>query len=286
MQTPRPLCRRDFARLTVAGLAGAALGLTGCAASPPPAAARRRIPVGVQLYSVRENCRTDFPGTLAAIAAMGYAAVEFAGYWGYSAKAIRGILDDHGLVACGSHTPHELVQPDRLAATIEFNQILGNPNIIVPDMSGATREFWLDRAQEFNQLAGQLAPLGLAIGYHSHWHDFHPVEGGGLPWEIFGTGTQAEVILQLDTSNCRDGGADPLTELKRFPGRTRSIHLKPNGGGPEAVIGEDAIDWRDIFAWCETEGGTRWYVMEHETSRDPLGTMRRTFAAMRAFGKV
>jgi sugar phosphate isomerase/epimerase len=94
------------------------------------------------------------------------------------------------------------------------------------------------------------------------------------------------VILQLDTSNCCDGGADPLTELKKVPGRTRSIHIKPNGAGPEAVIGEDKIDWADIFAWCETSGGTQWYVMEHETSSDPVGTMARTFAALKKFGKV
>jgi sugar phosphate isomerase/epimerase len=195
------------------------------------------------------------------------------------------MLDDNGLVACGSHTPSEMVQPGKLQATIEFNQIIGNKFIIVPDMTGKTRRAWLDKAKEFNDLAAQLKPPGLSIGYHSHFHDFHPVEGE-LPWEIFGAHTGPEVILQLDTSNCCDGGADPLTELKKFPGRTRSIHIKPNGGGAEAVIGEDKIDWPAIFKFCETQGGTRWYVMEHETSQQPLETMRRTFAALKKFGKV
>jgi sugar phosphate isomerase/epimerase len=94
------------------------------------------------------------------------------------------------------------------------------------------------------------------------------------------------VILQLDTSNCRDGGADPLTELEKFPGRTRSIHIKPSGGGPESVIGEDKLDWPAIFEFCETKGGTQWYVMEHETSQQPMETMRRTFEALKKFGKV
>lgn len=284
MKSSNELRRREFLQLSALGLAGVSLGLAGCA-STQCSAAKKQIPVGVQLYSVRENCKTDFPGTLAAIAKMGYAGVEFAGYWGYSAKDIRKLLDDHGIVACGSHTPHELVQPDKLAATIEFNQAIGNHFIIVPDMSGKTRQFWLDRAKEFNGIADQLQPLGLSIGYHSHWHDFHPVEGE-MPWDIFGANTQSDVILQLDTSNCCDGGGDPLTELKKVPGRTRSIHLKPNGAGPEAVIGEDKIDWVDIFAWCETSGGTQWYVMEHETSSDPMGTMARTFAALKKFGKV
>jgi len=276
------LHRREFLKLSALGVAGASLGLAGCATT---STARKKIPVGVQLYSVRENCKTDFPGTIAAIAQMDYAAVEFAGYWNYSAPEIRKMLDDNGLIACGSHTPYENVQPDKLPATMEFNQTLGNHFIIVPDMSGSSRKFWLDRAQQFNGLADQLQPHGLSIGYHSHFHDFHPV-AGEMPWEIFGEHTNPKVILQLDISNCCDGGADPLTELKKFPGRTRSIHIKPSGGGNEAVIGEDKIDWPPIFEFCETRGGTKWFVMEHETSKQPLETMRRTFAALKNFGLV
>ncbi len=279
------LDRRQFIQLSALGAAGAALGLAGCASNRPGAGATKKIPVGVQLYSVREDCRKDFPGTLAALGQMGYAGVEFAGYWNRSAGAIKKMLDDNGLVACGSHTPFEMVQAGKLAATIEFNQTIGNKFIIVPDMTGATRQAWLEKAKLFNELAAQLQPLGLSIGYHSHYHDFHDVDGG-RPWEIFGENTTADVILQLDTSNACDGGADPLTELKRFPGRTRSIHIKPNGAGPEAVIGEDKIDWPAIFAYCETAGGTRWYVVEHESSRQPLQAVQRTFTALRNFGKV
>jgi sugar phosphate isomerase/epimerase len=281
--TPKKLLpRRDFLKL--AGLTGTAFGLSlaGCATEK---SARKKIPVGVQLYSVRESCKTDFPGTIANIAKMGYNGVEFAGYRNYSAAEIRKWLDADGIVACGSHTPYEMVRPDKLPATIEFNQTIGNRFIIVPDMTAKTQAAWIDRAKEFSDLAAQLKPLGLSIGYHSHWHDFHPVEGM-LPWDIFGEHTSAEVILQLDTSNCVDGGADPLTELKKFPGRTRSIHIKPNGGGPEAVIGEDKIDWNDVFNWGETEGGTQWYVMEHESSVNPMGTMARTMAALKKFGKA
>ena len=107
-----------------------------------------------------------------------------------------------------------------------------------------------------------------------------------MPWDIFGENTSPDVILQLDTSNCCDGGGDPVVELKKFPGRTRSIHIKPNGGGPEAVVGEDKIDWASVFEICETTGGTQWYVMEHETSTQPLETMRRTYAALKKLGKV
>ena len=277
MKNPRSIHRRKFLQISALGVAGASLGFADDV--------KKKIPVGVELYSVRQDCKKDFPGTLAAIAKMGYAGVEFAGYWDHSAKDIRKMLDDNGLIACGSHTPSENVQPDKLAATIEFNQVIGNHFIIVPDMTGKTRQVWLDKSKQFNDIAAQLKPLGLSIGYHSHFHDFHPVEGEA-PWDIFGENTSPEVILQLDTSNCRDGGADPLAELEKFPGRTRSIHIKPNGGGPEAVIGEDKINWAAIFAFCESKGGTQWYVVEHETSKEPLATIGRSFAALKKFGKV
>jgi sugar phosphate isomerase/epimerase len=283
MKQPHPIDRRDFLRLTALGFAGASFGLAGRAAEG--SSVPKKIPVAVQLYSVREACKQDFPGTLASLSLMGYRAVEFAGYWARSAADIRKMLDENGLMACGAHTPYEDVRPDKLQATIDFNQTLGNKFIIVPDMSGETRQAWLDRCSEFNALAARLGPLGMSIGYHSHWHDFHPVEGEA-PWEIFGENTRPEVILQLDTSNCRDGGGDPLAELRKFPGRTRSIHIKPSGAGPEAVIGEDKIDWAAIFEFCETKGGTQCYVMEHESSKNPVDAMRRTYAALKTFGKV
>lgn len=285
MKTSSPLPRRQFLQLSALGLAGVSLGLAGCTTGKPGGTAKKKIPVGVELYSVREDCQKDFPGTLAAIARTGYPGVEFAGYWGRSAPEIKKMLDDTGLFACGSHTPYELVQPDKLAATIEFNRIIGNKFIIVPDMTGKTRAEWIARARIFNDLAAQLQPHGLAIGYHSHFHDFHRVEGE-MPWDIFGENTRADVILQLDTSNCCDGGADPVAELKKFPGRTRSIHIKPNGGGPEAVIGEDKINWAAVFEVCETTGGTQWYVVEHETSKAPLATIARTWEALKKLGKV
>ena len=285
MKNSNAFNRREFIQLSALGLAGVSLGLAGCATGKSGGAAKKKIPVGVELYSVREDCKQDFPGTLAAIAKMGYPGVEFAGYWGRSAPEIKKMLDDTGLVACGSHTPYEMVLPDKLPATIEFNKIIGNKFIIVPDMTGKTRAEWIARARIFNDLAAQLQPHGMAIGYHSHWHDFKPVEGE-MPWDIFGENTEAGVILQLDTSNCVEGGADPVTELKKFPGRTRSIHIKPNGGGPEAVIGEDNINWAAVFAICETTGGTQWYVVEHESSKEPLATIARSYEALKKFGKV
>jgi sugar phosphate isomerase/epimerase len=284
MKQKSNISRRQFIHTTAFAAAGASTLLAGRATDNAGSGAKK-IGVGLQLYSVREECKADFPGTIGKVAKIGYKGVEFAGYWGRSAKEIRAMLDDNGLVACGSHTPSDEVQPGKLDETIEFNQTIGNHYIIVPDMSGQTRQVWLEKAQFFNSIAKKLRPLKLSIGYHSHWHDFHSVEGE-MPWNIFGEHTARDVILQLDTSNCVDGGGDVMTELKKFLGRTRSIHIKPNGGGPESIITEDTIDWPVVFEYCETRGGTRWYVVEHESSKHPLDVVGRTFEKLKQLGKV
>lgn len=279
----RPIVsRREFLSRSTAGMAGAVLGLERLAQAAP---AGRRIPVGLQLYSVRDQCAKDLPGVIAAVAKIGYRGVEFAGYHNRSAKELRQMLDDHGLVACGTHTPYESILGGKLKETIEFNHVIGNRFLIVPWMEGKTKQEWLDKAKLFNAVADELKGTGMYVGYHAHAHDFDQFDGESA-WDLFFGNTKPEVVMQLDTSNCRDGGADPVAVLKKYPGRARSIHLKASGGGPEAVIGEDKVDWKAVFAFCESQGQTEWYVVEHETSKDPLDAVKRNLLALKAMGKV
>src|ERR1041385_3107135 len=198
--------RREFLCNSAVGAAGLTLGL-GVSQSGY-AAPGGKIPVGVQLYSVREQCAKDLPGTLAAVAKIGYKGVEFAGYHKRTAKELRKMLDDLGLVTCGTHTPYESVLADKLAETIEFNRTIGNKFLIVPSMTGKTKQDWLDKAKLFNELADKVKAEGMFVGYHSHGHDFHQIEGEST-WDVFAGNTKPEVILQLDVSNCLDGGGDP-----------------------------------------------------------------------------
>ena len=274
--------RREF--LGAIGAAGVTLGLG--VAPLAQAADSKKIPVGLQLYSVREQCQKDLPGTLAAVKKIGYPAVEFAGYYDRSAKDLRKLLDDNGLVACGTHTPYESVQGDKLKETVEFNRTIGNKFLIVPWMNEAkSKQEWLDRAKLFNEIADKVKPDGMCVGYHAHQHDFKEIEGVAA-WDLFFGNTKAEVIMQLDTSNCCEGGADPVAVLKKYPGRARSIHIKAFGGGPDAVIGEDKVDWKAVFAFCESKGKTQVYVLEHESGKDPLDAVKRSYEALKKMGKV
>jgi sugar phosphate isomerase/epimerase len=234
--------------------------------------ATKRIPIGVQVYSVRSVAEKDLAGTLAKIAKMGYEGVEFAGYYGHSAKDIRKILDDNGLVCCGTHTQMEDLSDQKLAATIEFNKTIGNKYVIVPWLKpddANARETWLGYAKRFNELAEKVKPQGMLVGYHNHAHDFAPV-GDTTGWDLLASNTSKDVIMQLDLGNGMSGGANPIVYLKRYPGRTVTIHLKEySTTNPKAMIGEGDVKWPEVFRLCHTTGGTKWYIIEEEKDAVP-----------------
>ena len=282
------LSRRDFFRTGTGAVAGL---LTGMASSGfARAADKKKIPVGLELWSVRDSCQKDLPGVLRAVAEMGYDGIEFAhSYYGHDAESLRKLLDETGLKSCGMHTTVPHLQGDALKEMIRVHTLLGTPYLIVaslPRKRMHSRQALLDTAKWFNDLSEQLKPHGMKIGYHCHAGDFVSVDGS-TPWEILGEHTNADVILQLDVGNCLSGGGDPYTLLKKFPGRTLSIHLKEHGGPAGAVFGEGKVKWNEVFRLCETVGGTRWYIIEEESRKGPaaLAAVRRALKNFRKMGK-
>jgi sugar phosphate isomerase/epimerase len=267
MSTDR-MTRRNFVKYGAGFFAAlSAFKLSSCATLT-----KKRIPVGLQLYSVRKECEKDLPRTIEAVAKMGYEGVEFAGYYNYSAQDLRSMLDHVGLKCCGTHTQLDTVMDDNLPATIEFNQILGNKNLIVPwlpEERRQTEEDWLELCKMFNDLAEKLKPHGMRIGYHNHNFEFQPIYDK-IPWDIFAQNTSPDVILQLDTGNAASGGGDPVEYLKKYPGRTKTIHLKEySATNPKAILGEGDLNWKEIFSICESSGGTEWYIIEEEKEAYP-----------------
>jgi len=233
---------------------------------------RRRIPIGLQLYSVRDDCQKDLPGTIAAVAKMGYEGVEFAGYYDRSAKELRKILDDNNLKCCGTHTGLDTLLGDNLPKTIEFNKILGNKYLVAPGLPGeynSSHQAWLNAAKLFNELAEKVKADGMLVGYHNHSAEFKAMDGE-LPWDTFFANTSKDVIMQLDVGNALSGGADPLPYLYRYPERAITVHVKEfSKKNDKALIGEGDVNWRAFAALCRAVGNTEWYIIEHETYAYP-----------------
>ena len=142
---------------------------------------------------------------------------------------------------------------DALKATAELNQVLGNPYLIVPSLTVEGAEAWKAMAVTFNEIAAKAGALGARVGYHAHQWDFRKL-GDTTPWEIFFDNTGRDVIMQIDTGNCMQGGGDPVAMLKKYPGRSTTVHLKDFGGTGETVIGEGQVRWDEVFDACEGAG--------------------------------
>lgn len=256
-----------------------------------------RVPIGLQLYSVREDCKNDLPGTLEKVAKMGYEGVEFAGYYDYSACDLRKMLDDNGLTCCGSHLGINAFLGDEFAKTAEFNAILGNPYLICPGLPGeytASRDAWKKTADLFDELSAKARLVNAWVGYHNHHTEFTALDGE-MPWDTFFGNTPQDVVMQLDTGNALHGGADVTPFITRYPGRALTVHLKPYSteaakqgehAGFRPLIGDDSVPWETIFNLSETIGGTRWYIVEYESDLyPPLEAVERTLKILKDMGK-
>ncbi len=267
------LSRRGFLATTASAAAVTVLG-TGCMKEGETTRMAKgdKIPVGLQLYSVRKEAEKDLPGVLAQVAKMGYQGVEFAGYYGHAAKDIRKMLDRNKLVCCGTHTAWETLADDKLAETIEFNKILGNKYLICPWLQPSEanpKDTWLGYAKRFNVLAEKVKPHGMWVGYHAHQHDFAPLDGT-TGWDLIASNTSKNVILQLDLGNCMDGGGDPVKYLRLYPGRAITLHLKEHSAtNKKAMIGEGDVKWAEVFQLVRATGKTRWYIIEEEKDAVP-----------------
>ncbi len=287
MRTPhrKNVSRRDFIKYSSGALAAVALpGLIGCeqqaaapAATPSAtatvAAEARVIPIGTQLYCIREQLDEEVRGPMAALAEMGYEAVEFANYHGLTAPEWRTILDDNGLQACGTHILIETLEGEELEKTVAFNQTIGNPNLIVRSMKEeayADRDALLKTCERYNKIAESLKPYDMRTGFHNHADIFKKIDDEYL-WNIFADHTSKDVILQLDTGNASHvEGVDVVELLKRNAGRTVTTHVKPfSTENEDAFIGEDQLDWPQIFELYQTVAGTEFYIIEYEKPAFP-----------------
>lgn len=254
-----------------AGAIAASAVAGGCGS--PESVSTSRIPTGVQLYCVREELKTDMPGVLAKLAEMGYEGVEYADYYGHTARELRTMLDAAGLEPCGSHIYLDTLLGEELERTIEFHQTLGNDYLIVRWMDEelhSTQEALLRTCDTFNEVAANLRPHGMKVGYHNHGYIFDTYEEGGeTKWNIFADNTDDDVVLQLDTGNA-SSRADVIDLLRRNPGRHDTMHIKPwDPNNEDAFLGDDQLDWPTILDIAETSGGIQWYIVEYEREAFP-----------------
>jgi sugar phosphate isomerase/epimerase len=235
------------------------------------AAQTKKIPIGIELYSVRNELAKDLPGTVTAVAKLGYEVVEFyAPYFSWSteqAKEVRKLLDDLGIKCHSTHNSPTAIG-DGLSKAVELNQIIGSRYIIIASAGKvAGADGWKAFADQLSAAAEKLRPQGMFTGFHNHQTEWAPVDGK-RPMDILAAGTPKDVVLQLDCGTCVEAGADPVAWIKANPGRIRSSHLKDwsKAKGYAVAFGEGDVPWKPLLDAAEATGGIEYYLIEQETS--------------------
>lgn len=280
-----PLSRRTF--LTVSAAIPAAV--IGGSASPVEAAetlnsetnGSKKYPIGLELYSVRDELTRDLPKTLKNVAKMGYEVVEFySPYFKWTApyaKDVRAQMDDLGLRCYSTHNGFEsFTAGEKMAHAIELNQILGVRYVVLASAPGQPSDVdgWKKLCERLTEAVEQLKPHGLSAGYHNHQAEWAKLENGQRIMEVMAANTPKEFMLQLDVGTCEEAGVDPVAWVKANPGRIKTMHLKdwaPSNGGADkgyrVLFGEGITPWKELIAAAESVGGAEYFLIEQEGSR-------------------
>ena len=254
-------------------------------------AASSSIPIGLELYSVRDALKQDPEGTVRAVAQMGYQCVEFyAPYLEWSdaqAKQMRKLMDDLGVRCYSTHNDEDYFGADKIGRARDLNKILGAKYMVMAytEPKGGI-DGWKAIADKLNTAAQQLEPAGLKPGYHNHDAEWRPVDGV-RPMELLAKNTKPSIMLQLDVGTCIEAGSDPVAWIRANPGRIRSLHLKDWSSDPvkgyKVLFGEGDAKWKDIFSAAESVGGAEYYLLEQEGSRfGEMETAKRCLQTYRA----
>jgi sugar phosphate isomerase/epimerase len=243
---------------------------------PAPLAYRpamRTDQIALQLYTVRRLVASDLPGTLAAVAAAGYRAVELAGLPPIEPAELRRLLADAGLAPIASHESIESLRTDP-AAVGDRLAALGCERAIVPWMPEEDRRTIDDVrrfAADLAEPARVLADRGIGLGYHNHAFEFDMVDGAPI-WDVLLAELPAAVAIELDVYWASIGGRDPATEIHAAADRVRLLHMKDRAPGSEthdAPAGAGILAFGDIVA-AGRAAGVEWYVAEQDEPGDVL----------------
>lgn len=244
------------------------------AGSAKAAATAIEIPIGLQLYTLRDPLKQDFEGTLQQVSAIGYRRLEFAGYYDRSPEQLHKLFSMHGLEAPAVHIKLAQLR-ENLQQSVETAQAVGHKLVICPSVDKDQRET-LDQFRRhievINQAAEAFHRAGIAFGYHNHDYEFRPIDGQ-LPYDLILSQTDPErVRLELDIYWLVRAGQDPVATIERHGKRVVALHVKDMAVDSEAfaAVGHGRIDYPPVLRAAQRAGVEHFFVEQDRCEGSPL----------------
>jgi sugar phosphate isomerase/epimerase len=239
--------------------------------------------VGLQLWTIRDECDRDLEGTLLRVGELGYDGVELFQLHGHDAGQVRAWLDAAGLVALGRHAPLEALEsePAQLAAELGT---LGADRLALswvdPDSIDRPREL----VARIEAVAHALRDAGLRFGFHNHWAELRALDDGRTFLDLLRELPAELLWLELDLGWIWQAGADPAEQLDRTAGRCPVVHVKDyrsREDRDDVPIGDGVVGYEGLVP-AAVAAGAEWLVVEEdEVGPDPFGAVERSLRAVR-----
>lgn len=252
------------------------------------------LPLGLQLYSVRDQLKQDYAGTLKQVASLGYKEVEAAGFYNQSPAQVKTEMEAAGLRCVSAHYPSEQLR-QHFDAILDFHQKFGTAKYIICAFPGLrdparakslphkqlvhafTIDDWKWNAEQFNTWGKKVKDAGFQFGYHNHTMEFQP-QDGVVPYDLLLKETDpALVVMELDCGWVTVGGGSPEHYLRTYPNRIRMLHIKDfakdaghtsiENPPPAAELGRGTVDFPAIFKAVKS-GSIQHMFVEQEAYPD------------------
>jgi len=265
------------------------------------------LPLGLQLYSVRDILPKDYDGTLHQVAALGYREVEAAGFFGHSPAEVKQAMDRVGLHCVSAHYPLTQLLP-KVDETIQFGKDLGlsyivcsspmlkDPSRVRDAGSRAARESmtlddWHWNADQFNRIGEKVNAAGMRFAYHNHTPEFRSENGVVFYDELLRSTDPTKVSMELDCGWAVVAGQKPADLLSRYPTRFSMLHVKdfkmsptttPSDPPPSTEMGRGTIDYHPIFEAAKKAHIEHAFVEQEQFDIPPMEALKIDADYMRA----
>ncbi len=241
-----------------------------------------KMPVGFQVWTIRDQLVKDFPGTLKKMAGLGYQSVEMCSPPGYkdsgfgplmklSAKEMKGIINDAGLEFISTHYGFDELK-NHLDDRIKFALESGQKQMILSSFGlqgNATLDDWKRAADELNECGRKSKESGIQMGYHNHDMEFAKLDGTLIYDALMKQFDPDLVKMQFQVAVIRLG-YKASTYFEKYPGRYISAHLADLSEDKKenVPVGQGIVDWKEFFASLKTGGVQNIFVeMDPSTFR-------------------
>lgn len=260
-------------------------------------------PIGLQLWTIRDDVAKDLPGALKAVGAIGYGEVEFAGVPKAPAAEVKTMLSDSGLTAPSMHCGMADAQKD-FQQRIDFAQAIGARQIVISFpttadarfkdgnalAAGMTLDDWKWNAEQLNRIGELTRKAGINCGYHNHNMEFRSFDGVVAYNELLRLTDPKLVTMQLDIGWVTAAGADPLKLLTDHADRISSLHIKDVRKDAKTFvdrvdsqtieIGKGRVDWPKLFAAMDPQRIRHYFVEQEDFERPALESAKLSFDYM------